>query len=119
MIDLIGIQMDRDMNVRLQKLARHHNCTVDDLIVEAVSEYYADEFRTAEQTEPSSDWICDTCKYHTIERAVQCKMCGDGGQYEPKQTEPKCEECQHYGHKVKRCLLNKCKYTADTDCGWK
>ena len=54
MIDLIGIQMDRDMNVRLQKLARHHNCTVDDLIVEAVNEYYADEFRTAEQTEPKT-----------------------------------------------------------------
>ena len=26
------------------------------------------------------------------------------------QTEPKCEECEHYGHKVERCLLNKCKY---------
>ena len=36
-----------------------------------------------------------------------------------EQTEPKCEECEHYGHKVKRCLLNKCKYTPSTDCGWK
>ena len=43
------------------------------------------------KTEPSDDWICNTCKYHTIERAVQCKMCGDGGQYEPKQTE-NCSE---------------------------
>ena len=35
------------------------------------------------------------------------------------ETEPICENCEHYGHKVNRCLLNKCKYTADTDCGWK
>ena len=102
MIDLIGIQMDRDMNVRLQKLARHHNCTVDDLIVEAVSEYYADEFRTAEQTEPK------IAGKHTKQIII-----------DEATTEPKCEECEHYGHKVKRCLLNKCKYTADTDCGWK
>ena len=62
--------------------------------------YSRESHEVAEQTEPSSDWICDTCKYHTIERAVQCKMCGDGGQYEPKQTEPSeevgavwCDNC--------------------------
>lgn len=46
----------------------------------------------AEQTEPSDDWICTTCKYHkdsTEERAVECRECGDGGHYERKeQTEP-------------------------------
>lgn len=68
MIDLIGIQMDRDMNVRLQKMARHHNCTVDDLIVEAVSEYYADEFRTAEQTEPSTEAIQKSPQTECISR---------------------------------------------------
>ena len=56
-----------------------------------------------EQTEPSTDG-------YACLKKVGAKA---------NQTEPKCEECEHYGHKVKRCLLNKCKYTADTDCGWK
>ena len=56
-----------------------------------VEKYLQSVMDEAEQTEPSDDWICNTCKYHTIERAVQCKMCGDGGQYEPKQTE-NCSE---------------------------
>ena len=59
----------------------------------SVCNYNKVDWERAEQTEPSSDWICDTCEYHTIERAVQCKMCGDGGQYEPKQTEPTTEDC--------------------------
>ena len=41
----------------------------------------------------------------TVDEAIEmaCKALAE-------QTEPKCEECQHYGHKVERCLLNKCKY---------
>lgn len=85
-----------------------------------VEKYLQGIMDEAEQTEPCEDWICNTCKYHTIERAVQCKMCGDGGQYEPKQTENSsekpnncewsveyakemldtmpCEECGHWEH---------------------
>lgn len=70
-----------------------------------------------EQTEP----ICENCKWAEVEWADEpCEnCCKNNSGFEPKQTKPNCEECEHYGHKVERCLLNKCKYTADTDCGWK
>ena len=83
MVDLIGIQIDRDMNVRLQKLARHLCCTVDDLIVEAVKEYYADEFHRAEQTEPSD---CEKCCL--TKGSTECKHNDNLGFCKNRQTEP-------------------------------
>lgn len=67
----------------------------------------------AEQTEPSDDWICTTCKHHkdsTEERAVECRECGDGGHYERKeQTENcsefpnNCEDCKHWNDSEDGC----------------
>ena len=74
---------------------------------------------------PKATITCSKCKaklnaklfMDMLEKWNYCPYCG--ADMRAEQTKPKCEECQHYGHKVKRCLLNKCKYTADTDCGWK
>lgn len=66
-----------------------------------VEKYLQGIMDEAEQTEPSGK-RGEMMSQKEFDEMVHRVVSG--------QTEPKCEECQHYGHKVKRCLLNKCKY---------
>lgn len=116
MIDIIGIQMDRDTNVRLQKLARHHNCTVDDLIVEAVKEYYADEFHRAEQTEPQTSKIIEAYSRGFKDGADAVKAMPQTDGY---MTAEQAEDYRKMLDKAEHKVYGNIEDEPQTDCSWK
>ena len=80
-------------------VANHLNKKID-MLDEAVYQYMKEEHNARVEDYIPRDYY---------EKVVEA-LCEKHTQEIAEQTEPKCEECEHYGHKVKRCLLNKCKY---------
>ena len=93
-------------------------------LINYIAEYPDDDYMTMEclcRKLVKHGLIDKKCGYYLVEKGIKVAEQTepipimfypqvDGITPSVIQTKPKCEECEHYGHKVKRCLLNKCKY---------